>query len=117
MIMMTSWKAEQVTKIDAAERQIKEAIKLFFERRDQISIHTLAGAANQILYDISNESGMESMRNSLIIKDEYRKLWMDALNKEKTFSNMQIETQMLLLSLIQRRMYSLSQTLSVCMFD
>ena len=85
MVMITHWQAEKVTKINAAERQIKEAIKLFFEQRDPISIHTLAGAAHQILYDISNESGMESMRNSLIIKDEYRKLWLDALNKAKNF--------------------------------
>ena len=34
------------------------------------------------------------MRNSLIIKDEYRKLWLDALNKAKNFLKHAVEIQM-----------------------
>jgi hypothetical protein len=83
--VMARWHTEQVTKLEAAERQIKEAIWLFFEKRDYISIHTLAGAANQILYDISEKSGIESLRSSLMVKEEYRKEWINNLNKARNF--------------------------------
>jgi hypothetical protein len=76
---------EQVTKLMAAERQLKEAIKLFFEERDSISVCTLAGAANQILFDISAKRGIESMRNSIAVKDEYRKYWVAILNDAQNF--------------------------------
>ncbi len=55
---------ETITKIEAAERQLKEAILLFFERRDPVAVHTLAGAAHQILYDIGKKKGIKS-----IVKD------------------------------------------------
>jgi hypothetical protein len=41
--------SETVTVLEAAERQLRTAIRLFFERRDMIAIHTLATAAQEIL--------------------------------------------------------------------
>lgn len=41
----------QITKIGAARSQLTEAINSFFEERDPVSIHTLIGAALQILND------------------------------------------------------------------
>ncbi|MCI0917470.1 hypothetical protein JNA64_09870 [Pseudomonas stutzeri] len=50
-----------LTKFDAAERQLLQAIRLFFREEDAISIHTLPEAASQILYDIGKETGIKSM--------------------------------------------------------
>ena len=40
-----------VTKISAARSQLIQAIRLFFEEGDPVSIHTLAGASLEILND------------------------------------------------------------------
>lgn len=80
-----------VTKIDAARSQLIEAIKLFFEDRDPVSIHTLVGASLQILNDHITDIG-EVYDNNLIfhyktiyIKDEFRKLWNSKMNESKNF--------------------------------
>ena len=39
---------ELVTKLEAAERQLRVAIRLFFERKDMIAVHTLTAAALEI---------------------------------------------------------------------
>ena len=41
----------RISKINAAEYQLKEAIRLFFERRDPVSIRTLVSSSHQILCD------------------------------------------------------------------
>ena len=46
-----------VTKIGAARSQLIEAIHLFFEDRDPVSIHTLVGASLQILNDHITDVG------------------------------------------------------------
>jgi len=40
----------------AAQSQLGEAIKLFFEMRDPVSIHTLLGAAHQIMRDVAKSN-------------------------------------------------------------
>jgi hypothetical protein len=42
-----------LTKFEAAERQLIQAIRLFFEEGDPISIHTLAEAAVQVFRDLA----------------------------------------------------------------
>jgi hypothetical protein len=44
-VMEQSAPFETVTKIEAAERQLRVAIRMFFERKDMIAVHTLACAA------------------------------------------------------------------------
>jgi hypothetical protein len=39
-----------VTKLDAVQAQLREAITLFFEERSPIAIHTLVLASHQIAY-------------------------------------------------------------------
>jgi hypothetical protein len=46
---MASPRIDKVTKVDAARRQISTAIRLFFGRRDTISIHTLVAAALKVI--------------------------------------------------------------------
>jgi hypothetical protein len=48
---------ETITKLDAAERRLRAAIRMFFERRDMVAIHTLAAAALQVLDDLARKRG------------------------------------------------------------
>src|SRR5688572_12649416 len=50
---------EIVTKLEAAERQLWVAIRLFFERRDAIAVHTLAAAAHSVLVDLARPRGVK----------------------------------------------------------
>jgi transcriptional regulator with XRE-family HTH domain len=43
----------KVSKLDAARRQLECAIELWFLEKDEVSVHTLAGAAYQIIHDIN----------------------------------------------------------------
>lgn len=54
------FKKLQVTKMGAGEKQLKEAITLFFEDRDPISIHTLIFAANEIFYQLARAKGIKN---------------------------------------------------------
>jgi hypothetical protein len=39
----------KITKLDAAKRQLATAIRLYFEDRDPVSVHTLVMAAGEII--------------------------------------------------------------------
>ena len=65
--------AISVTKLDAAERQLREAIRLFLEGRDPLAIHTLASAAAQITADLLRGKGVPSIiRSGAMIREERR---------------------------------------------
>ena len=49
----------EVSKRDAANRQLNEAIHLFFEQRDPVAIHTLIGSASLILSDLVEANNPE----------------------------------------------------------
>jgi hypothetical protein len=80
-----------ITKLDAAKSQVLEAINLFFEERDPVSIHTLAGAALQILHDHFDDIGQVWDHNlifhydSIYAKDEHRKEYADKVREAKNF--------------------------------
>lgn len=50
-----------LTKLEAAERQLRVAIRLFFERRDMVAVHTLAAAAQEILAVLARQKGLKSI--------------------------------------------------------
>ncbi len=52
--------AHFIDKLEVARRQICEAIYLFFEERDPVSIHTLIASAHQILFDVGKISNVAS---------------------------------------------------------
>ena len=54
--------ALEITKRDAANRQLNEAIHFFFEQRDPIAIHTLVGSAALILSDLVEAKNPEKSR-------------------------------------------------------
>jgi hypothetical protein len=47
----------QISKFAAAQRQLDAAIRMFFQREDELAIHTVAAAAFQILRDITKQRG------------------------------------------------------------
>jgi hypothetical protein len=75
-----------LTKFDAAERQLIQAIRLFFREEDSVSIHTLSEAASQILHDIGKDLGIQSMiRDSVLIREDKKKQFLGYLFKSRNF--------------------------------
>lgn len=75
-----------LTKFDAAERQLTQAIRLFFDGGDPISVHTLAEAATQVLYDIKDQFGGTSIfRDSERIKPDRKREWFTSLYESRNF--------------------------------
>ena len=77
-----------VTKLDAARRQLETAINLYFHEGDQVSIHTLACAAHEIIETVNRKSGgkptlKESWKDN--IKPEYVKTFYNRLNSARNF--------------------------------
>lgn len=82
---------ELVSKLEAAERQLRQAIRLFFERKDTISIHTLVSAAYQILFDLAkchNPSALDRSAlnpNNPMIRENKRGLWTRTVRSSQNF--------------------------------
>lgn len=72
---------EIVTKIEAASRQLREAILLFFEERDAIAIHTIVASAHQILSDVGKRKGVQSaVKNAAARRDDEVKSFLMSVN-------------------------------------
>lgn len=83
--IMIKFKIVPISKRDAVKQQIDEAIWMFFSRRNPVAIHSIVGAAHQVLHDLTN-------RNCSMIKNERSastsrkgKEWYRRLNKEYNF--------------------------------
>jgi hypothetical protein len=48
-----------ITKLAAAERLVKAAIRMFFAREDSLAVHTVAAAGYQLLVDLKAKRGMK----------------------------------------------------------
>jgi hypothetical protein len=78
----------RVGKLDAARRQLRTAITLWFNDGDPVSVHTLAFAAYEIIHAISEKrdpSRRDLLFDSLIIKDEYRRDWNAHVRRHANF--------------------------------
>ncbi len=64
--------AQIVTKLDAARRQLATAIELWFYDKDQVSIHTLAFAAYEVIHTISKKKGRtrDLLFDTVTVSDE-----------------------------------------------
>jgi hypothetical protein len=83
-----NYRTVRVSKLNAAQRQLRTAIALWFENGDPVSVHTLAFAAYEIFHSVSEHR--DPYRRDLIfdtfhIKDEYRKEWLALVKKEANF--------------------------------
>jgi hypothetical protein len=54
-----------IGKLDVVAAQLAEAIRLFFEQRDLVVVHTLVASAHQILFDLGNTKGVGSQIKNL----------------------------------------------------
>ncbi len=76
----------RVSKLNAARRQLNCALELWFSDKDEVSVHTLAAAAHQIIYDINKKKGGEDLFfESIVIKDEYRSEFIALVKKDMNF--------------------------------
>lgn len=48
-----------ITKLAAAERQLRSAIRMYFAGEDELAVHTVASAAYRLLADLKAERGMD----------------------------------------------------------
>lgn len=81
-----NFEAQTVSKLDAAQRQLREAIILFFENRDLVAIHTLAAASLQILSDVGKACGATSLlKDTRYIREDKKKLWFASLAEAQNF--------------------------------
>ena len=60
-MMKRDGRFEIVTKLQAAERQLWVAIRLFFEGRDAIAVHTLAAAAHSVPVDLTSDVAIRTV--------------------------------------------------------
>jgi hypothetical protein len=75
LAMVTTNSTIRIGKLDAARRQLRTAITLWFNGGDPVSVHTLAYAAYEIIHTISKKrdpNRRDLLFDSLLIKDEYR---------------------------------------------
>jgi len=77
----------KIDKLDAARRQLDCAIELWFLDKDELSSHTLAAAAYQLVHDLKENRGLdkELLYDTAMIKDKYRKKWIAAVKKPGNF--------------------------------
>ncbi len=81
-------KNKTYTKLDIAIKLTNQAIKMFFHKEDDISIHLLVSAANEIFTKLIDKHNLKSIlgANSILIKQEYRKEWINGRKKVYNFS-------------------------------
>jgi hypothetical protein len=77
---------ERVTKIDAVRRQLRTAIRMFFEDKDTVSAYTLAAAVEGILGGLLKQKGeRHPLRDSDLIRPERKDEFLDILNRPRNF--------------------------------
>ncbi len=76
----------RVTKLDAAKRQLRTAIKLWFMDDDPVSIHTLVSAAHEVVHTLFKRKGLSGLVfNSELIVEEYRSDFAKRMKAQATF--------------------------------
>lgn len=77
---------QRITKEEAAKRQLSEAIRLFFERRDPVAVHTLTCAALQVLADLGRNKGADSfLKGAALVREEKKKEWFSLMSRAQNF--------------------------------
>lgn len=77
---------QKITKLEGAERQLRAAIRLFFEEGDMLPVQTLVAAAHEVLFQLSGKkTGGSLLKNSGFIRPEMEKKWIDGINDVPNF--------------------------------
>jgi hypothetical protein len=75
-----------LTKMDAARRQLRTAIELWFLDGDPVSIHALAFSAYEIIHNIYRAKGLSDLLfDGSFIQDEYRGEFAKLLKADASF--------------------------------
>ena len=75
-----------LSKFDVGERQLHQAVLLFFRGEDAVSVHTLSEAAFQVLYDIRGSFGASSiLRDNERIRPDKKSEWLSILSRSRNF--------------------------------
>jgi len=86
IILVMEISATPITKLEAAHRQLRQAVRLFFKNGDMLAVHTLTAAAFQLFSDIGRLSGVVSrFRSDQLIRSEPLKDWITALSSTQNF--------------------------------
>src|SRR5712692_10574841 len=78
----------KVNKLDAAIRQLRTAIVLWFNEGDPVAVHALAFAAYEVIHAVSkkrNPTRRDLLFDSVLIRDEYRSRFNIGLKKHAYF--------------------------------
>lgn len=75
-----------ITKLDAARRQLRTAIDLWFNEGDAVSLHTLAHSSHEIIHRLYRRAGFEELLwNTTIIEDEYHRDFIPLMKNPSRF--------------------------------
>ncbi len=78
--------SKPIGKLEAARRQLEEAIRMLFEGRDSLAIHTLTAAAHQVLADLGQGQGFGGyVRNKDLIKEGQWAEWKGVIKEAENF--------------------------------
>jgi hypothetical protein len=67
----------KITKLEGAKRQLRIAIRLWFDDADPIAIYTLAAATYDIIHTLHRRKGLTGLLfDSKLVKDEDRQQWV-----------------------------------------
>ena len=80
--------AIRIGKLDAARRQLRTAITLWFNDGDPVSVHALAYAAHEVIHAISKRrdpNRRDLLFDSVLVKDEYRREFNATIRKHANF--------------------------------
>jgi hypothetical protein len=79
--------AVNVSKLDAARRQLATAIELWFNDKDQVSIHALAYAAYEVIHTISKKEGRTQtlIFDAIAVPSQFRKVFAAHVKKGANF--------------------------------
>jgi hypothetical protein len=79
---------ETITKLEAAKRQLRTAIRMFFGEADGVSTYTLAVAAQEVLRGLLRAKGNDEasfIKDTLRIVPERRKEYLAIINEPQNF--------------------------------
>lgn len=75
-----------VTKLDAAQRQLRTALYLWFHDRDPVSVHALLAASHEIIHRLYRNQGLVNLIfDSDHVKDEYRGQFAKTIKEAPNF--------------------------------
>jgi hypothetical protein len=70
----------KIAKLEAAQRELDAAIRMFFKSEDMLAVHTVSRAAFRVLFDIANDGGAKKALATYI-----KKVGAPRFNEETNF--------------------------------